>query len=477
MNFRYNLLKLRAAIIFFGIFETFPFVISRIIFSKKLFERLLIIKIRNKYEIENIFKSILSRQQANQQDLVSVIIPVNNGRSHGIEHLINSLKKQTHKNIEFIAIDSGSTDDTVSWLKSNNIKVIEIHPNNFNHAYSRNIGAKYARGKYILFTVDDANFYDPNWLVYALGLLKQFQADSLSSLQIVDSNAGNYARYSSTLLKDAQSDGMGINISKSNFLSKFLLRILPFHTKFRAITIDNTNHLTRRELFNQIKFNCETVEDLDFGIKLSNRGYKILYTNLINVLHYHKYENEYIQTFAKKVYLDNYIFFKKNSDYYFKINEEKKFIISALLAHEFFIHFLENSKSHLNTSEFLDPIEDKNSFIFLINNFVGSFKKKISEENYNLNFGFKTNNLCQKLFFTKPSSEFEINAKITEVIGIQLYERMLLGVKKDSFLYPLRIEQVETFFNFLWVNYIMTILGLNLNSKKNYIFSQWKINQ
>ena len=41
--------------------------------------------------------------------LVSVIIPVYNVENY-LERCFNSLKNQTIKNIEFIAIDDGSTD-------------------------------------------------------------------------------------------------------------------------------------------------------------------------------------------------------------------------------------------------------------------------------------------------------------------------------------------------------------------------------
>ena len=51
-------------------------------------------------------------------DLVSVIVPVYNAEKY-IQELINSLEKQTYKNIEIIIIDDGSTDSSAIIIKKN----------------------------------------------------------------------------------------------------------------------------------------------------------------------------------------------------------------------------------------------------------------------------------------------------------------------------------------------------------------------
>ena len=60
---------------------------------------------------------------------VSIIIPVYNA-SNSIEKCIDSVESQTYKNIEIIAINDGSTDDSINILrriesKYENIKVID----------------------------------------------------------------------------------------------------------------------------------------------------------------------------------------------------------------------------------------------------------------------------------------------------------------------------------------------------------------
>ena len=79
--------------------------------------------------------------------LVSVIIPTyNSGRT--IRQCLESLRKQTYKNIEIIIVDKFSKDKTIEIAKKYNVKIIQ---SNAEMSEARNIGLKEAKGKYILF--------------------------------------------------------------------------------------------------------------------------------------------------------------------------------------------------------------------------------------------------------------------------------------------------------------------------------------
>ena len=58
------------------------------------------------------------------EDLVSVIIPVYNSEEF-LEESLKSVLNQTYKNLEIIAIDDGSTDNSLKILKQYSDK---IHP-------------------------------------------------------------------------------------------------------------------------------------------------------------------------------------------------------------------------------------------------------------------------------------------------------------------------------------------------------------
>ena len=96
---------------------------------------------------------------------VSIIIPVYNA-SNSIEKCIDSVESQTYKNIEIIAINDGSTDDSINILrriesKYENIKVID--KKNEGVSITRNKGIKMATGDYIMF-VDNDDYIDSDYI-------------------------------------------------------------------------------------------------------------------------------------------------------------------------------------------------------------------------------------------------------------------------------------------------------------------------
>ena len=81
----------------------------------------------------------------------SVIIPVYNTQEY-IGECLDSLFSQTQKEIEIIAVDDGSTDNSLEIIKSyqkehNNLKI--VCQKNMKLGAARNAGMKIARGKCI----------------------------------------------------------------------------------------------------------------------------------------------------------------------------------------------------------------------------------------------------------------------------------------------------------------------------------------
>ena len=87
---------------------------------------------------------------------VSVIIPVYNSSNH-LKDCLDSVIKQTYKNLEIILIDDKSTDNSIDIIKSYNdkrIKLIKLKENS-GAAISRNKGIEEASGDYICFLDSD----------------------------------------------------------------------------------------------------------------------------------------------------------------------------------------------------------------------------------------------------------------------------------------------------------------------------------
>jgi glycosyltransferase involved in cell wall biosynthesis len=90
-------------------------------------------------------------KERSESPLVSIIIPTfNSGRTIGI--CLESIIKQTYREIEIIVVDNYSSDNTVKMAKSFNSKVII---SSSERSAARNLGAKLAKGEYLLFIDSD----------------------------------------------------------------------------------------------------------------------------------------------------------------------------------------------------------------------------------------------------------------------------------------------------------------------------------
>ena len=86
---------------------------------------------------------------------ISIIVPIYNAERY-INKCLNSIIKQTKKELEIILINDGSTDNTEKIIKSYKDKRIKYFKND-NHGigYSRNFGIEKATSKYIMFLDSD----------------------------------------------------------------------------------------------------------------------------------------------------------------------------------------------------------------------------------------------------------------------------------------------------------------------------------
>jgi len=96
---------------------------------------------------------------------VSVIICTRNRRKLLMERALPSVLKQTYKDFEVIIIDDASEDDTLKKVLALEDKRITIVRNEKRRglAYGRNLGAKLAKGEYVV-SLDDDNMFHPTFL-------------------------------------------------------------------------------------------------------------------------------------------------------------------------------------------------------------------------------------------------------------------------------------------------------------------------
>lgn len=96
------------------------------------------------------------------QPLVSIIVPVYNASAH-LARCVDSLAAQSHRRIEIILVDDGSTDGSGALcddLSAQDNRITVIHQTNSGVSTARNVGIAHSTGDFIQF-VDADDFVDP----------------------------------------------------------------------------------------------------------------------------------------------------------------------------------------------------------------------------------------------------------------------------------------------------------------------------
>lgn len=163
-------------------------------------------------------------------------MPIYNGYNF-LKRSIESVAKQTLKDIELICIDDGSTDDSLDLLNnlSNKYEFIKIiTQENKGSGISRNNGINHATGEYIAFLDADDEFLDADALERMYAASNINNADIISAnLQMIDENndiVNNFFYSNKDYLLITKEDvispdayGLPLSFYKNIFRRKFLL--------------------------------------------------------------------------------------------------------------------------------------------------------------------------------------------------------------------------------------------------------------
>lgn len=112
------------------------------------------------------------------QPLISIIIPVFNGEEF-VENCIESVTKQTLKEVQIIIIDDGSADhtlDILNKLAAKDKRITVIHQDNGGVAKARNVGLQAVTAEWVLF-VDADDTIAPDYCASMLEAASFLEAD------------------------------------------------------------------------------------------------------------------------------------------------------------------------------------------------------------------------------------------------------------------------------------------------------------
>lgn len=217
------------------------------------------------------------RDSQHREILASVVILAKNGAGT-IRSLLDGLCRQALiASAEIIVIDSGSADDTLEIVAEYPVALTRIPPEEFGHGRTRNLGARLARGTFLVYLPQDATPVGPDWLG---ALLRPFENPAV---------AGAYCR------QIARSD--------ASAMEKFFLRsAYPEQPEVRRLVQGEDPSLSacffssvggaiRASLWLEHPFREDVImsEDQAWSKEIMLAGHAIAYQPAAELLHSHQY--------------------------------------------------------------------------------------------------------------------------------------------------------------------------------------------
>ena len=217
---------------------------------------------------------------------ISIILLTKNGRRYIDEVLSMIFKQKTNHCYEVIAIDSGSVDGTLEILRRYPIRLIRIKPEEFNHGATRNLGAKLSRGRYLVYIVQDATPANEYWLENLVKNLENDKKVAGACSRVLPRSSAN-----PLIKRDTLTELSGRNYKAISFISvKQEHKKLSYKEKRSLVNFHNVSSCIRRDILNKIPFSPIFFgEDLEWGKRVIEAGYKIVHEPSSIVYHSHEY--------------------------------------------------------------------------------------------------------------------------------------------------------------------------------------------
>lgn len=212
---------------------------------------------------------------------ISIVIPTFNGALY-LRQVLQMIYRQKVQPLEVIAIDSGSTDETLEILKESSVRLLQIPNAEFSHPGTRNVGARMAEGEFVVYITQDATPADSCWLEC---LLRPFDQDA------------KIAAVFSRQVPRPGSDPLEASDLYRYFPNERRLNVMPEdRAEFRnriwsLIELSNASAAYKRELLLENPFdeNLKMAEDQEWAKRMLEQGCSIAYEPESMVLHSHQH--------------------------------------------------------------------------------------------------------------------------------------------------------------------------------------------
>jgi len=216
---------------------------------------------------------------------VSIVIPTLNAGPE-FEELLKKLSTQEGDfEREVLVVDSGSTDGTDDLARRYGAIVHETTKAEFNHGATRNLGISLTRGEYVALIVQDAVPLDERWLV---GMVESLERDErvagVYGRQIPREDAGVLTRVLVSNMATA-----GLERQEQFAGNRKQYRKMPPMKRRRLAAFDNVSSCLRRSVWEEMPFDRTNFgEDIRWGKRVVEAGYKTMYEPRSAVIHSHE---------------------------------------------------------------------------------------------------------------------------------------------------------------------------------------------
>lgn len=190
--------------------------------------------------------------------MISVIVPVYNVEQY-LDQCVESIVKQTYKELKIILIDDGSTDDSGlicdKWGEMDS-RVLVIHQSNQGVCVARNVGLAHAEGEYITF-VDSDDYLHPQMYELLLRAMQKNNADIAACRERAFEDG-------SEQVEEVLCQNSIVTVeNRQQYLSHYLEDFVGQYTWV-------WNKLYTREIIGEKRFGKEQVlEDISFSVDLA----------------------------------------------------------------------------------------------------------------------------------------------------------------------------------------------------------------
>lgn len=214
-----------------------------------------------------------------EPNLVSVVIPNWNGKRF-LAGCLDSLGRQSYKNVEVIIVDNGSKDGSVEFLESSYAHVRLLrYEQNTGFSVAVNWGIREAKGEFVALLNNDT-IVDENWLSELVKAMREHPEIGSAGCKML--------AYDDHKLLDGAGDGYrrGGLPGRIGHRERDIGR---FDRPRYILGACGGAAIYRHQLFEEIGYLDEDyfayLEDVDFGLRAQSAGYKCYYVPMAIVYH------------------------------------------------------------------------------------------------------------------------------------------------------------------------------------------------